>query len=63
MGDEWTSIQNKIGTCVVRIVSFYFQIELVIDLQIRFCNGFAPIKLAEVILVLIDVSLKFRKKR
>ena len=63
MGDKWTSIQNKIGTCVVHIVSFYFQIALVIDLQIRFCNGFAPIKLAEVKFVLIDVSLKFRKKR
>ena len=53
----------KIGTCIVQIVSFCFQIDLVIDLQIHFCNGCAPIKLAEVISVLIDVSLKFCKKK
>ena len=53
----------KIGTCIVQIVSFCFQIDLAIDLQIHFCNGCAPIKLAEVISVLIDVSLKFCKKR
>ena len=45
MDDRWTSIQFKIGTCVVHVVFFCFQIALGIDMQIRFCNGFALIKL------------------
>ena len=57
------NVQLKIGTCVVHIVSFCFQIALVIDLKIRFCNGFTPIKLAKVMIVLLDVSLEFRKKK
>ena len=57
------NVQLKIGTCVVHTVSFCFQIALVIDLKIRFCNGFTPIKLAKVMIVLLDVSLEFHKKK
>ena len=46
MDDRWTSIQFKIGTSVVHIVFFCFQIPLIIGLQIRFCNGFGVSKLS-----------------
>ena len=46
MNHWWMSIQFKIGTSVVHIVFFCFQITLVTDLQICLSNGFVLIKLA-----------------